>query len=203
MIDLISTVRFLPSYPQLQRSVSMSRYGNRAISFVEYADPYRIIDMETVPMKASEAVALQAFIGSARGGMETIVYRPTHICIPQAYWGNADDPHITGTASFGTVSNGATVTINAVVVGLVLMPGDLISFTSGTYRQMAQVTVGATAASTQITVTVDQPIASYIAAGATVRFKNPELNTRLVPGTFQMSRGPFPTASFQLMEVPK
>lgn len=203
MIDLVSTVRFFPSYPQLHSPVSMSKYGNRAISFVEYADPYRTIDMETAPMKASEAVALQAFIASARGGMETIVYRPTHICIPQAYWGNPDDPHITGTASRGTVTNGNQVQLTNVVPGLILMPGDLISFTSGTYRQMAQITVGATAASTQMTVTVDQPIASYIAAAAVVRFKKPELNTRLVPGSFQMSRGPRPTASFQLMEIPR
>lgn len=57
--------------------------------------------------------------------------------------------------------------------------------------------------STTLTVTVDQPIASYIASGATVRLKQPEMNTRLVKDSFQMGKGPFPTASFQLIEVPR
>lgn len=203
MIDLISTVRFLPSYPQLQRPVSMSRYGNRAISMIESGDTFWTIDMQTVPMRAAEALQLQAFIGSTRGGLETIVYRPTHICLPRAYWGDPDNPHIAGTGTLGTVTNGTQVQITGVVPGLTLQAGDLISAKSGEYRQMAQIIAGGTAAATTITVTIDQPVASYIAAGAIVRFKKPELNTRLVPGSFQMSQGPFPTASFQLIEVPK
>lgn len=203
MIDLISTVRFKPSYPKLNEFVSMSQYGKRTIAFVEYADSVRTIDMETVAMRASEAVQLQAFIAAARSGMETIVYRPTHICLPRAYWGDPTNSHITGTASLGAVTNGRTLRILNVAPGLTLMSGDLISFTSGTYRQMAQIVIGATAANTGMTVTVDQPVAGYIAASATVRFLKPELNTRLVPGSFQMSVGPFPTASFQLTEVPK
>lgn len=203
MIDLISTVRFLPSYPQLIFPVSQTRYGGRAISTVDYADPYRVIDMQTVPMTAREAVQLQAFIAAARGGMETIVYRPTHICVPRAYWGDPNNAKITGTGARGAVSNGYTVQITGVSTGLQLQPGDLISFKSGDYRQMAQVVIGAIASDTTITVTVDQPIASYIASGATVRFKQPELNTRLVAGSFEMTVGPRPTAKFQLIEVPK
>lgn len=203
MIDLIPTVRFLPSYPQLQRPVSMSRYGNRTIAMIESGDTYWTVDMQTVPMRAHEAVQLQAFVGSARGGLETIVYQPTHICLPRAYWGDPGNPHIAGTGLLGTVTNGKQVQITGVVPGLQLMVGDLISFQSGDYRQIAQVLVGATASGTAITVTIDQPVASYITPGATTRFKSPELNTRLVPGSFQMSQGPFPTASFQLIEVPK
>jgi len=203
MIDLISTVRFLPSYPQLQRPGSMSRYGKRAIAFMETDDPYWTVDMQTVPMRADEALRLQAFISSARNGMETIVYRPTHVCLPQAYWGDPDNPKIAATGSLGTVTNGYRVQINNVVAGLTLMAGDLVSFRTDDYRQMAQVITGATAASTSITVDIDQPIASYITAGAIVRFKKPELNTRLVKDTFQMGQGPFPVAQFQLIEVPR
>lgn len=203
MIDLISSVRFLPSYPQLVVPVSQSKYGGRVISTVDYADPYRTVDMETVPMRASEAVQLQAFIAAARGGMQTIVYRPRHICIPRAYWGDANNPHITGTAARGAVTNGYSVQLTGVVPGLVLMAGDLFSMKTGDYRQMVQVVTGATAVSTQMTVTVDQRISSYISAGAIVRFKQPEMNTRLLKDSFQMSKGPFPTASFQLIEVPR
>lgn len=205
MIDLISTVRFKPSYPLLNNPTSQSRYGGKLISTVEYVDPYRTVDMETHPMKASEAVQLQAFISSARGGLETIVYRPTHICLPRAYWGDPNNPHITGTASRGTVTNGYTVQLTGVVPGLQLMEGDMFSLKSGDYRQFLQIAYGGggTAASTTITVKVDQPISSYIAAGATARFKKPEMNTRLVKDSFQLTKGPRPTATFQLIEVPK
>lgn len=203
MIDLIATVRFLASYPQLQRAVSMSRYGNRATSFMEKGDPFWTVDMQTVPMRADEALRLQAFVSSARDGLETIVYCPTHMCLPQAYWGKPDHPHIAGTGVLGLVTDGTKVRLDNVTPGLTLATGDLISFRSGDHRQMTQVLVGATAAATTLTLTVDQPIASYIAPGAAVRFKNPELNTRLVPGSFQIGMAPFPVASFQLIEVPK
>lgn len=93
MIDLLSSVRFVPSYPQLNVPVSQTKFGGRVLSTVEYADRYRTVDMETLPMKASEAVKLQSFIAAAQGGMETIVYRPKHICIPQAYWGQPSGPN--------------------------------------------------------------------------------------------------------------
>jgi len=93
MIDLLSTVRFAPSYPQLIIPTSQTKFGGRVLSTVEYADRYRTVDMETLPMKASEAVQLQAFIAAAQGGMETIVYRPKHICIPRAYWGQPSGPN--------------------------------------------------------------------------------------------------------------
>lgn len=203
MIDLIETIGFQPSYPMLQRFVSSSRYGGRAISFFEYADAIRNIDLITLPLKPDEVLRLQAFIAAARDGMETIVYRPTAVCVPQAYWGDADNPHITGTAMRGTITNGRIVQLTGVMPGLILQAGDLISFTHNNYRQMSQIVVGATAVSTQMSVTVDQPIASYIGAGAIARFKRPELNTRLVPSSFQMGQGFFPTASFQLVEVPR
>lgn len=205
MIDLPSNIRFVPSYPQLIIPTSQTKFGGRVLSTVEYADRYRTVDMETLPMKASEAVQLQAFIAAAQGGMETIVYRPKHICIPRAYWGDPDNAHITGTASRGTVTGGYTVQLLNVTPGLELRDGDLISFKSGDYRQMVQIAYGggAKAVSTTMTVKVDQPIASYIAAGATARFKQPEMNTRLVKDSFQMTKGPRPTANFQLIEVPK
>ena len=205
MIDLISDIGFIATYPLLNEPTSQSRYGGKLISTVEYVDPYRTVDMKTVPLRADQAVRLQSFIAAARGGMETLVYRPTHICIPRAYWGDPNNPHITGTASRGTVTNGYTVQLTGVFPGLQLMEGDMFSLKSGDYRQFLQVVYGggATAASTTITVKVDQPISSYIAAGATARFKQPEMNTRLVKNSFQMTDGPFPTATFQLIEVPK
>lgn len=203
MIDLPAVIGFQPSYPQLTIPTSQTKYGGRTISTVQYADSYRTVEMETVPLTAGQAVQLQSFIAAAKGGAETIIYRPTHICIPQAYWGDADNPRISGTATRGVVTGGYTVQLNNVVPGLILQPGDLVSLQSGDYRQMLQVVIGGVAASTTITVKVDQPISSYVGAGATVRFKHPEMNTRLVKDSFQMASGHFPTASFQLIEVPR
>ncbi|MFK4820974.1 hypothetical protein ACI0FS_12360 [Ochrobactrum quorumnocens] len=195
----------MQSYLLLNYPINQTKFGGRVISTVEFVDPYRAVDMEALTMKASEAVQLQAFIAAAKGGMETIVYRPKHICIPRAYWGDPNNTHITGTASRGTVTGGCTVQLTGVVPRLRLMDGDMFSLKSGDYLQFLQVAYdgGATAVSTTITVKVDQPIASYIAAGTTARFKQPEMNARLVKDSFQMTKGPRPTATFQLIEVPR
>jgi len=55
------------------------------------------------------------------------------------------------------------------------MYGDMFSLKSGEYRQFLQVAYGGgeTAVSTTTTVKVGQPIATFIATGATARFKQP------------------------------
>lgn len=195
----------MQSYLLLNYPISQTKFGGRVISTVEFVDPYRAVDMEALTMKASEAVQLQAFIAAAKGRMETIVYRPKHICIPRAYWGDPNNTHITSTASRGTVTGGYTVQLTGVVPRLRLMDGDMFSLKSGDYLQFLQVAYdgGATAVSTTITVKVDQPIASSIAAGTTARFKQPEMNARLMKDSFQMTKGPRPTTTFQLIEVPR
>lgn len=85
---------------------------------------------------------------------------------------------------------------------LTLMPGDLVSFTTGAYNWMGQVKVGAVAIGSSISVRVGPVIPSYITVGATVRFKNPLMNTRVVPGSFNIPDGKWPQCSFELQEVP-
>ncbi len=80
--------------------------------------------------------------------------------------------------------------------------GDLISLTSAVYHSLHRVTANATAGAT-ITLPVEPPVPSYIANGATVRFKDPVLNTRIVPGSTEVEDGVMPTAKFQLIEVPR
>ncbi|TCQ79544.1 hypothetical protein EDF68_104126 [Ochrobactrum sp. BH3] len=57
MIDLISTVRFVPSYPLLNNPNSQTKFGGRVISTVEFVDPYRTVDMETVPLAAGSSIS--------------------------------------------------------------------------------------------------------------------------------------------------
>jgi len=139
MIDLLSSVRFVPSYPQLNNPTSQTKFGGRVISTVEFVDPYRTVDMETLPMKASEAVQLQAFIAAAKGGMETIVYRPKHICVPRAYWGQPSGPN---TNPGDVAAQGDFVTAAYKVRGEDVPQSTALSFTRstvGTYFDSAGV----------------------------------------------------------------
>ncbi len=42
-----------------------------------------------------------------------------------------------------------------------------------------------------------------IAPGAVAKFLRPELNTRVMPGSFSVSEDHFPVATFTLVEVPQ
>ncbi|WP_188825107.1 hypothetical protein [Brucella endophytica] len=183
--------------------VSVSRYGEKAIAFVEYGDSFWTVDIETAPLYDADLAKVEAFISLVRRGHLTVVFNPLDKTVPQAYWDNPNSPIVSATGTMGAVTNGRTVVIQNVSPGLILMPGDRISFATGAYRQMVRITAGATAVSTQLTVTVDPPVMSFIVPGATVRFKNPEMNTRMIPGSYKLGDERYPTVSFQLIEVPQ
>nr|WP_313023959.1 hypothetical protein [Brucella intermedia] len=134
--------------------------------------------------------------------MVTVHYTPKDACIPQAYWGDANNPAITGTATLGAI-NGNTLTLSGVVSGLKLTDGDLVGFTVGDYNFIARIIADAIAASTSVQVKIEPFLPSYITIGATVRFKNPVQNMRMMPNSLEIGIGFFPDASFQLVEVPK
>lgn len=201
-IDL-PAIRFKLSRPALVDSVSVSRVGNRAISFVEYADPFWQIPMQTVPLSAAELMLLQAFGAQVRTGKVTVVFRPVDICLPQAYWGNAGASAIADDGNLVSVTNGFTVALNGVTNGLKLMPGDLFSLKSGDYRSLHRVVVGAVAASNAIGLAVEPYVPPYITAGAVAKFLRPELNCRVLPGSFTVPDDHRPVATFTLVEVPK
>lgn len=203
MVETLPTgLRYQATFPELVRSVSVSRYGQRAVSFVENGDPYWQWTAKVIKMTNAHRQKLEAFIDRCRGGMVTVHYTPKHVCIPQAYWGQPNHPAITGTASLGAIS-GNTLTLNGVVTGLKLMDGDLIGFTLGDYNFIARVVADATATGTTLQIKVEPFLPSYITVGATARFKNPIMNMRLVPNSFELGDGFYPDASFQLIEVPK
>ncbi|PRD42136.1 hypothetical protein C5748_18485 [Phyllobacterium phragmitis] len=189
--------------PILNDQVSVSRYGKKAIAFVEYGDSFWTVDVETQPLYDFQLAQVMAFISQVKKGNETVVFNPIDKTVPQAYWDDPTNPIPNDNGTLGPVTNGKTAVIQNISPGLILMPDDKISFASGAYRQFVRVITGATAVSTQMTVTVDPPIMSYITSGATVKFKNPEMNTRMVPGSFQLGDEPLPTVSFQLIEVPQ
>ncbi|PBB94976.1 hypothetical protein [Mesorhizobium sp. WSM3862] len=200
-IDLPS-VPFQAAYPQLVESVSVSRSGTRAMSFVEYADAYWQIAMRTVPLRPEQRLLVEAFKDQSRGGLQTVLYTPKHMCVPQAYWGDASNTALSNNGNLVSIT-GNSLVINSVDNGLTLGPGDLISATSGEYNALFRVQGGGVAASNSITITVEPTVPVYIAATAVIRFKNPIANMRVLPGSFSIDDEIFPSASFTLVEIPK
>nr|WP_278375040.1 hypothetical protein [Brucella anthropi] len=195
-------LEYVDTPPKLIRSVSVSRYGARVVSAIENGDPFWQWSAQVMPMRPFERQKLEAFIDRCRGGQVTVHYTPKHVCVPRAYWGDTENPAITGSASLGAI-NGNTVTLNGVFVGLVLTDGDLIGFSFGDFNFIARVVSDATATSTNMQVKIEPFLPSYIGVGSIVRFKDIIMNMRLLPNSFELGTGNFPGASFQLVEVPK
>lgn len=202
MIDL-PVVPYVKGLPQIVRSTSAARSGQRAMAFVEFADPFWQIMVETSPLNADDAAAVQAFLDEAGAGTKTVLFAPTYMKVPQAYWADKGNPAVSNTGSLVSVTDGFSLSIGSVTNGLDLRRGDLISLKSGDYRSMHRVIVGAVASSSAIALTVEPAVPGYIAPGAEVRFRDLELNTRILPGSGSMPDDYLPAASFTLVEVPK
>lgn len=198
----LPAVGFQHAYPQLVESVSASRSGTRAMAFVEYADSYWTIQMRTKPLKASERLLVEAFKDASRGGLQTVLYTPKHMCIPRAYWGNAGAAALANPGALVSIT-GNSLLINSVENGLTLGAGDLISATTGDYNALFRIQTGGVAAGNAITVTVEPAAPSYITAGAVMTFTNPIANMRVMPGSFSIPDEPKPVATFMLVEIPK
>lgn len=199
---LPESLNYQASPLKLNRSVSTSRYGERAVSFIENGDPYWSWTASIISLSAADRKRLEAFSDRCRGGMVTVHYTPQDACIPQAYWGDANNSAITGTATLAAI-NGNTLTLSGVAIGLKLTDGDLLGLSIGDYNFIARVASDATAVSTSLQVKIEPFLPSYITVGSTVRFKNPVMNMRMMPNSLEIGNGFFPDASFQLVEVPK
>ncbi|XUY27832.1 hypothetical protein RMR21_005605 [Agrobacterium sp. rho-8.1] len=195
-------LRYGPTYPKLMRSTSVSRYGKRAISFMETSDPFWQVSMRVLALSNADRQKLEAFISRCRDGMVTVLYTPKHVCLPQAYWGNPTAPAILDNGTLTAIS-GNQLTIGGVTNGLQLMEGDLIGFGQGDYNVIVRVVQDATAAAGAIAIKIEPFLPPYITTGATVIFKNPVMNMRLVPDSYDCPDDFRPTATFTLIEVPR
>lgn len=200
----LPAVKFQTAYPQIIRSVSASRDGGgRAMAFTEYADPYWSITMRTKPLKPADRLLVEAFDSEASNGLVTVLYTPKHMCLPRAYWGNSSAAALANTGVISVKTSARQFTFNSVDNGLTLAPGDLIGLVDGDYKLIVRVTSGGIASGNALSVTVEPPLPAYIGVGATVVFKNPEMNTRVLPGSLTIPDEPLPVCTFTLVEVPK
>lgn len=200
----LPAIKWDRTYPQIIDSTSVSKQGDRGISFVETDDPYWLCPMRTMPLSNADRRLLEAFVSETKRGMNTVIYTPPIDCIPRAYWGDSANPALTNPGNLVSITNGNVLNINSVTNGLILTKGDLISLTTGDYNFIVRCLNGVVAASNTIaSLAVDPYIPAYITAGAVVTFKEPIMNTRLLPKSFNMPDENWPVATFQLQEVPK
>lgn len=190
--------------PKLVRSISRSRVGDRSISFVEFADPFWMVEVQTSLLDFDERIALDLFAARAEGGHQTVIYTPpAYFGIPQAYWSDPSASALANTGAVTGITDGFTVAFNSIDNGLVLTAGDLIGLEKDDYRSMHMVVTGGTASGNALSITVEPFVPGYITTGAVVRFKEPQLNCRMVPGSYSIPDDIKPAASFTLVEVPK
>ena len=192
------------SYPFIVNSVSVSRAGNRAISFVETNDDFWQVDMLTKPLLQAEKQLLEGFIDSCQKGLVTVHFKPTHTCLLREYWGNATNPAVLNEGNLTAITNGQLISFNSVTTGLKISAGDLIGLSIGDYNYIVRASADQTAVAGAITnLPVQPPIPKYITTGAAVKFKDPVMNMRLLPNSYKPPNGSRPTLAFTLVEVPK
>ena len=205
MAILLPSVPWNRAYPQIMdEGISVSRSGGRAVSYVEFEDPYWQVQVISQPLKQADRKLLEAFISKCKRGMVTVHFVPTDVCIPRFYWGNKNAPALADTGVITAITNRTVISFNSVTTGLTLKDGDLIGLTVGDYNYIVRVCADAVAVAGAINnLPVDPPLPSYITVGAVVTFKDPKINMRYVPGSFSMPDENFPVARFVLTEVPK
>lgn len=196
--------KWIKSYPYIVNSVSVSRAGNRAISFVETNDDFWQVDIQTQGLLQSEKQILEAFIDSCKKGLVTVHFTPTHVCVLRAYWGDANNAAVLNEGNLTAITDGQVISFDSVTTGLQILRGDLIGLSIGEYNYIVRADADQTAIAGAITnLPVQPPIPEYITTGAAVKFKNPVINMRLLPNTYKPPNGERPSMSFSLVEVPK
>ncbi len=191
--------------PRLVRSVSVSRASKRLIAVIETADPFWQIDIMTASLDQVEWMQFAAFHTEYGDGMKTILWTPPlHISVPQYYWEDRANAALSNNGNLVSVTGGFNLAINSVANGLRLRRGDLISLATGDYRSLHRVMDDEViAADNELELRVEPAVPPYIEEDAIVRFKDPELNVRLLPDSFEMPDQWRTTAQFTLVEVPK
>lgn len=202
----ITFPRSLPDIPflharfLLNESVAASPSGAARINYSQTDDPVWTITFQTLNLRESQVAALSAWWASLRGGLRGALVAQNVTCRPFAHSKPENAAPAQDEGSLVSVTNGNQLSVNGVASGLVLGPGDLIGLEKDGFYGLARVTE-VSGTGTSRTITVEPPPRSYVAvAGAVVRFENPTLVMKPVPGSWSIGDGGRPAVSFSLVE---
>jgi hypothetical protein len=183
----------------LDDPVKASRSGARLINYTQTEDEVWVADMQSRPLYYDEYASIEAWVLSLRGGLRSVLFRHPTQGYPKAHRDNhapADDP-----GNLVSVTDGNILSVNSVDAELNLSVGDRIGLEKSSKYYVGRITEVSGSGTTR-TITVEPPPFDTVAqAGAVVRFANPALVMRLVPGSYQApGEGLFRAILFQLRE---
>jgi len=197
------SIRFQHSRFKLNRTVASSMSGGGRVNHTQIGDPFWTIDFTSVPLTEKELAQLDAWWSSLREGLKSTLVTQNVTCRPFAHANPANAAPAQDTGTLSSVTSGNVLNVSSVSSSLVLQVGDLIGLEKDAYRGLHRV-VAVTGTGTSRSITVEPPPRSYVAvSGAVVRFENPELVMRPVPGSWAVNGLGRPQVSFQLVESPK
>jgi hypothetical protein len=179
--------------------IKTSASGARLMNYTQTEDPVWVADIETKPMDKDEFPSFDAWALSLRGGLRSVLFRHPTEGYPKAHRVNHDPADDAG--NLVSVTDGNILSVNSVDAGLVLSAGDRIGLERSGRYYIGRITEVSGSGATR-SITVEPPPFDTVAqGGAVVRFANPALVMRLVPGSYQApGEGLFRTVSFQLRE---
>jgi len=180
----------------VQRSVSRSASGGRLTNIIEYADPRWLVTATTRGLRYSDAEAFKVWWQQFRGGLKSAIIRSPYYCRPIAHIHNRGPEQTPGRLS---KIEGSVLTVSDTQPGLVLSPGDYLSFHSGDYYALAQVLETSGTGTTKV-ITVEPVLPEYIETGATVYFDRAEILMRPVWDSFDYTDRPLRSFTFSMLE---
>ncbi|WP_105430228.1 hypothetical protein [Neorhizobium sp. T6_25] len=184
----------------LRDPVKASPSGARLINYTQINDPAWEVAVTTKPLRYDQYAEVEAWWLSLREGLQRVLFRLPFARYPKNHINNhapADDA-----GNLVSVTGGNVLSVSGVDAGLSLAIGDRIGLERLTRYHIGRVTEVAGAGTTR-TITIEPPpFATVSQAGTVVRFANPALIMRPVPGSFEPPRdGLFYNVSFRLVEA--
>ncbi len=195
--DLPAVKYTTAAFYQIDRFGS-SRAG-RTINVVEIADPAWRADMVTVPLRWGVLSEIEAWYLSLRGGLRSCRFVHPHALWPKNHYSNNTPAQTAGTVD--SVTSGNILAVSALDTGLSLSLGDRIGLEKDALRAVGRITDFSGAGSTRSIEIEPPPPTDVAVATAVVRFAQPELLMRPIPGSFKATKtAGLYQASFSLIE---
>jgi len=102
-----SGLRYEPAFPFLNRPVSMSKYGEKAIACIENGDPFWTWTAKVVSLTNADRNRLKVFMIAVEMDLSRFITRQSTFAL-QAYYGDPNN-------STHTTINGNTINLGTVV----------------------------------------------------------------------------------------